>query len=73
MPRTPVISSNIAAIGYDLSSRTMEIEFINSGIYRYADVPPETHADLLSAESIGRHFARHIKSAYAARRLEAVS
>lgn len=72
MPRLPVTSSNIATIGYDPATRTMEVEFAGGGIYQYADVAPQAHAEFLAAESIGRHFARHIKNAYTARRLEVV-
>jgi hypothetical protein len=40
MNREAVTSSNIASIGYDEDSQTLEIEFLNGGLYQYFDVPP---------------------------------
>lgn len=34
-----VVSSNIAAIGYDQSTSTLEVRFKNGGIYHYHNVP----------------------------------
>lgn len=39
MNRTSVTSSNIASIGYDPSSLTLEVEFTDGSIYQYFDVP----------------------------------
>lgn len=39
MDRETVQSSNIASVGYDLSSSTLEIEFKSGGIYQYSGVP----------------------------------
>lgn len=39
MNRKSVTSSNIASIGYDETSETLEIEFKNGGVYQYFDVP----------------------------------
>jgi hypothetical protein len=65
MNRKPVSSSNILSIGYDPLTRTMEVEFgddpDHSGrIYHYLDVPPETHRDLMSAESHGKFLHRNV-------------
>ena len=39
MIRDPVSSSNIASIGYDSDSETLEIEFTNGSIYQYFNLP----------------------------------
>ena len=39
MIRDPVISSNIASIGYDAGNETLEVEFTNGSIYQYFNVP----------------------------------
>lgn len=66
----PVKSSNIRAVGYDPATRDLHVHFNNGGRYVYADVPPEKHEALLSADSIGRHLHQHIRSAHVARKPE---
>lgn len=61
IPLLPVISSNILAVGYDEPSRTLAVQFISGDVYRYADVPPQAHAALMAAKSIGKHFGAEIK------------
>jgi hypothetical protein len=60
MDMKPVKSSNVQAVGYDPASRTMRVQF-NSGTYDYADVAPEKHADLMAADSLGKHLHAHFK------------
>ncbi|HEX9982736.1 MAG TPA: KTSC domain-containing protein [Thermoanaerobaculia bacterium] len=69
MERVHVGSSAIAAIGYDLDSRVLEVEFRSRRIYRYAGVPPEAVEALLTANSIGSYFNRRIKPRYRMARL----
>lgn len=64
MERTPVTSSQIASVGYDTESQILEVEFAKGGVYRYFDVEPETHAGLLRAESLGRHFGQNIRGKF---------
>lgn len=64
MDRIPVSSSSIASIGYDPSSRTLEIEFRSGSVYQYFDVPPSVPVELMGASSIGRHFTRHVRGSY---------
>ena len=66
----PVVSSNLKAIGYDPDARTLQVEFLKSGmIYEYDNVPPEVHSDLLLAQSHGSFFCRWIRLSYAYRRI----
>lgn len=60
----PVKSNQVAAIGYDASSKTLAVTFTRGtgAIYHYPDVEPETHAAFVGAESIGTYFGKHIKS-----------
>lgn len=64
MNRQPVSSSNIASIGYDADSQTLEIEFLNGGVYQYFDVSQHVYEDLMSASSHGQYLARNIKGTY---------
>ncbi|MBA0183017.1 KTSC domain-containing protein [Pectobacterium versatile] len=69
MIREPVTSSNIASIGYEESSLTLEIEFIKSGVYEYSNVPPHVYTELITATSIGVYFNANIKNKYPTTRI----
>lgn len=62
--RRPLESSVLAAVGYDVAKRLLEIEFRSGAIYRYHDVPEEIHRRLLAAESKGHFFGAHIRSKF---------
>jgi KTSC domain len=61
MQMEPVESSNIRAIGYDAATKHLRVQFSSGAIYEYADVSATKHADLLAADSAGKHFAKHIR------------
>jgi uncharacterized protein len=64
MERIPVVSSSLAAVGYDASSSTLEVEFNNGGVYQYYGVPDAVHEGLMSAGSHGEYFAANIRNSY---------
>ena len=64
MYRQPVSSSNIASIGYDQSSQTLEIEFNDGAIYQYFDVPASVYEGLMGANSHGQYLAQNIRGIY---------
>ncbi|NLP58351.1 KTSC domain-containing protein [Lutibacter sp. B1] len=64
MEREQVQSSNIAAIGYDTESQTLEVEFLNGGVYQYFDVPEYHHTGIMDADSKGQYLAQNIKGVY---------
>lgn len=64
MQRISVSSSNIAAIGYDVQSSTLEIEFLNGSIYQYFDVAENVYNELMQAGSIGAYLNSYIKGNY---------
>ena len=64
MQRQPVTSSNRASIGYDESTQTLEIEFLNGTVYQYFDVPSRVYDDFMSASSHGQYLAQNIKGHY---------
>ncbi len=63
MERQQVQSSNLASVGYDSSTATLEIAFLNGGVYQYYGVPEEVYRDLMSAGSHGSYFDQHVKKA----------
>ena len=64
MNREPVASSNIASIGYDEPSQTLEVEFTTGGIYQYYNVTQAICDQLMQAGSKGQFLAYQIKNAY---------
>lgn len=64
MQRQPVRSSNIRSIGYDETSRTLEIEFTSGDVYQYFDVPQREHQALMQASSHGSYLNKNIKDKY---------
>lgn len=66
MNRTPVISSQIAAIGWDEATKTMEVEFKGGSVYQYTGPNVEQHykAMLKAHEErtwVGSYFTRIVK------------
>lgn len=64
MRRNRVSSTNVAAIGYDSGSQTLEIEFLNGSIYQYFDVPQQIYDELMGANSQGIYLSANIKGVY---------
>lgn len=64
MNRQPVTSSNVADVGYDAVSMTLEIGFKDGTVYQYFDVPESVYQELLFADSVGQFLNRQIKSSY---------
>jgi KTSC domain len=69
MKRIQVESSNLASVGYDESTKTLEIQFHSGGIYEYDDVKKEIYDDLMKAESKGSYFMSMIRGAYSYNRV----
>jgi hypothetical protein len=64
MRRRLVNSSSIRTVGYDGSTRALELEYVNGSVYQYFDVPQPTYAGLLAAPSIGNYVNTEIKPYY---------
>jgi hypothetical protein len=62
---TPVVSSQIAGIGYDPETQTLAVQFTGKAgpgsLYHYANFTPEQYAAFSGAESAGSHFIKQIK------------
>jgi hypothetical protein len=56
-------SAAIAAVSYDEKKRTLDVEFRDGDIYRYAHVPKFVYRELLKAESAGT-FWNQVKDNY---------
>lgn len=69
MHREPVSSSNIASIGYDEATQTLEVEFLNNRVYQYFNVPANIYEALMVAPSHGVFFNTNIKNQFAYERI----
>lgn len=72
MNMQPVQSSNIRAIGYDPSTRDMEVHFRSGARYRYHGVDADAHEAFLNSPeegSHGKHFHRYVRAGYEFERL----
>ena len=65
-----VSSSNLFAVDYDSWQATLTIEFHSGGVYEYYSVPHSVYAGLISADSHGRYFHKHIKGCYNYQRIQ---
>jgi hypothetical protein len=61
MRRRVVTSASVKSVGYDMSSGTLELEYVNGSIYQYYEVSQPTYAGLLAAPSIGNYVNTQIK------------
>jgi KTSC domain len=64
IPREPVVSSNLAAVGYCAETGELDVEFTSGEAWRYYHVSHDTHAALVAAGSVGRYYIANIKGAY---------
>jgi hypothetical protein len=69
MIREPVQSSNLKSVGYDATSKTLEVEFNSGGIYQYSNVPKDIYMGLMRASSHGIFFARYVKDHFPTKRV----
>jgi hypothetical protein len=66
----PVVSGQIASVGYNPETKVMRIRFSKSGaLYEYQQVPEDVYQALMAAPSKGSFFAG-IKFSFAYERLE---
>jgi len=68
--RTGVVSSNVKAVGYDIDLHILDIEFHKGNIYRYFGVALAEYEEFVAAESIGKHFNKHIRGKFSHMKLD---
>ncbi len=64
MERIAVQSRDIALVGYDSETTTLEVTFRAGGVYQYIQVPEKIHREFLAASSIGTFFRDNIRERY---------
>jgi len=67
MQRQSVTSNHLQSVGYDPSTKTLEVEFKNGRVYHYLKVPPSEFDALMTAESLEEYLNDNIKSSFSYR------
>lgn len=65
----PVKSSNIASVGYDPESRTMQVNFLSGTQYHYYGVDQPVYDRFLRSKSLGSYLADNIKDRFASKQI----
>ena len=60
---TDVESSNIAQVAHRGDALFVKFKGGNA-VYEYKGVPASVHAEMMKAESIGKHFGAHVKGKF---------
>ncbi len=61
MERKSVKSVILRSVGYDDSTKILEIEFHTGLVYQYSGVPAKVYADLMHSSGIGKYFSEKIR------------
>ena len=64
MQRDSVASSNVASLGYDPTTETLEVEFLSGSVYQYYNVPENIYDQMKRSASKGRFLHIYVKNAY---------
>jgi hypothetical protein len=64
MEREQVISSVIAAIGYDPKFQWLEVELKTGNLYLYREVPAHIHQAFMAALSKGSFYNQRVRDDY---------
>jgi hypothetical protein len=49
------------SVGYDDSTKILEIEFHTGLVYQYLGVPPKVYADLMRSDEIVKYFSEKVR------------
>ena len=69
MQRKRVNSSKLRSVGYDESTRTLEIEMSNGEVFQYGGVYPEVYRRLMAAPNPNAFFDDKIAEEYTPKRV----
>lgn len=64
IPRRPVESSALHAVGYSRKLHALEVEFHDGLVYRYLEVPAPVYRELMAADSKARYYNHYVRGKY---------
>ena len=59
------------SVGYDDSTKILEIEFHTGIVYQYSGVPAKVYADLMHSDEIGKYFTDKIRTRFRTKQVAA--
>jgi KTSC domain len=68
--REVVVSVSVRAVGYDRDASTLEIEFCDSSVFQYSEVPEEVYKGLMDSLGLNlektdlQYFSKNINGHY---------
>ena len=71
MERQSVQSCILRSVGYDDSTKNLEIEFHSGLVYQYSGVPSKVHTDLMNSTAVGKYFSEKIRNRFRAKAVAA--
>ena len=71
IPREPVDSTGLSAVGYSKRLRALEIEFHDGSIYRYLEVPHSIYREMIATDSKARYYNQYVKGKFHCLRVKA--
>ena len=58
------------SVGYDDSTKNLEIEFQTGLVYQYSGVPPKVYSDLINSEAVGKYFSEKVRNRFRTKQVE---
>jgi hypothetical protein len=71
LERQPVKSRILRSLGYDESTKILEIEFQTGLVYQYAGVPIKVYRELIRSEEIGKYFTDKVRNRFRTKQIVA--
>jgi len=69
LERQPVKSRILRSVGYDDTTKTMEIEFQSGLVYQFSGVPSKIHMELIRSDPIGKYFSDKVRNRFQAKQV----
>jgi hypothetical protein len=57
-------------VGYDDTTKTLELEFQTGAVYHYLRVPHKVYADLVHSEESGKYFSEKIRQKFQGKKVD---
>jgi len=71
LERQSVKSAILRSVGYDDSTKILEIEFHTGLVYHYLGVPAKVYADFMHSEELGKYFSEKIRPRFRTKQVDA--
>jgi hypothetical protein len=69
LERQPVNSRILRSLGYDESTKVLEIEFHSGLVYQYSGVPLKVYMELMRSDEIGKYFSDKVRTRFRTRQV----